>query len=85
MMFMPSCKEVQENLTEFMEGALPFRKRLGIRIHLMMCRMCDSVRKALAALPGFGKEALAPPQDTPSAANAVLDRVLESLNQRDSR
>ena len=79
MMLMPSCQEVRENLTEFMEGTLPFRKRVGIHLHLMMCRMCDELRKALAALPGLAKQALGPPSKAPAEAQDVLGHVLSQL------
>lgn len=79
MILIPSCKEVGENLTEYMEGKLPLRKRLGIRLHLMMCKMCDGLRKALLALPKAAKEILAPPAEAPNEAKETLDRVLKNL------
>lgn len=79
MSLMPSCKEVGENLTEYMDGNLPFRKRLGIRLHLMMCKMCMDVLRALRALPKFAKEVLGPPEEMPVDAKETLDRVLRNL------
>ncbi len=79
MILMPSCKEVGGNLTEYMEGKLPVHKRMGIRLHLMMCKMCDGLRKALLALPKVAKEILSPPAEAPAEAKATLDRVLKNL------
>lgn len=79
MLLMPSCKEVRDNLTEYMEGKLPIHKRMGIRLHLMMCKMCDGLRQALLALPKAAKEILAPPQEAPQEATETLYRVLKNL------
>lgn len=81
MLLMPSCQEVRDNLTEYMEGKLPLHKRMGIRLHLMMCTMCDGLRKALLALPRAAKEILGPPAEAPAEAKETLDRVLKHLKE----
>ena len=35
-----TCREVTEHATDYMEGALPARRRLAVRLHLALCRMC---------------------------------------------
>lgn len=79
MILMPSCKEVQENLTEYMEGKLPLHKRMGIRIHLMMCKVCDGLLHTLKALPKFAKEILSAPAEAPTEATETYNRVLKNL------
>jgi anti-sigma factor ChrR (cupin superfamily) len=82
MLLMPPCSEVQANLTEYLEGALPWHRRLGIRVHLMLCHACSSLRNALAALPGFGKRALEAPalpgHDAQDAFHLAMKRIKEA-------
>jgi predicted anti-sigma-YlaC factor YlaD len=46
---LPTCREVSELATDYMEHALPLRRWLGVRMHLFACRMCrnylDQLRK----------------------------------------
>lgn len=81
MNFMPSCEEVRENLTEYMEGKLPIHKRMGIRLHLLMCAACDGLLHALKALPKFSKGILAPPPEAPQEARAVFLDTLKRLRE----
>ncbi len=51
---MMKCKEVTELATEYVDGGLPFWRRLAFRMHVAMCRHCraflDQVRKTIALL-----------------------------------
>jgi hypothetical protein len=51
---MLTCREVTELATDHMEGALPLRRRLGVRLHVLMCGACRrylaQVRTVTAAL-----------------------------------
>ena len=77
MMGLPSCKDVEIHLTDYMEGALPFRTRLGIRIHLMMCDLCSGLYHRLDTLSKHAKDLFAPPAaPPPPGAKAALDRAL---------
>lgn len=44
---MLSCKEVTRLLSESMDHTLPFGKRLGVRLHLLMCKFCARYKKQL--------------------------------------
>lgn len=79
MSFIPSCPEVQQNLTEYLESALPWRKRLGIWLHLLHCHVCDALRKALLALPIVSKQILEPPKEAPPEAVDALLAVMGKL------
>ena len=81
MKFMPSCQEVQSNLTEYVEGSLPLRQRLGVWIHLLACRVCAGLLRGLRALPGVAKASLAPPPEAPEEAARVLADVLASFRK----
>jgi hypothetical protein len=40
MSFIPSCKDVTEHASDYLERNLTFRQRLGYRIHLFICISC---------------------------------------------
>ena len=83
MKFLPSCHEVQTELTEYAEGVLPLSRRLGIRVHLLFCRVCAGFLRGLRALPGAAKRSLAPPEAPPEAAARALAAVQATLlNQK---
>ncbi len=37
---MLNCREVSERASDFLDAELPYRVRLQIRLHLLMCRIC---------------------------------------------
>jgi len=51
-----TCRDVTEHATDFMEGALPVRTHLAMRLHLFICRMCRAylaqLRRTAALLRG---------------------------------
>ncbi len=42
---MLTCKEVSKLVSESLEHPLPFRQRMGVQFHLMMCSMCRTYQK----------------------------------------
>ena len=44
---MPTCKEVAENATEYLEKAMPRSERLGIWGHLRVCPNCRAYLRQL--------------------------------------
>jgi hypothetical protein len=56
------CQDVSELATDYMEHALPLRRRLAVRLHLLLCSMCrayiDQLRKTGRLL---GRGRLTPP------------------------
>jgi len=81
MTFMPSCRDVQIELTEYAEGALPRSRRVGIWIHLLLCRVCAGFLRGMRALPGLAKTVLAPPETAPEAAAKALAEVRAALSK----
>lgn len=47
---MLSCHEVSRLVSESLDRKLPFRQRLGVRLHLMMCRLCSRFLKQMKFL-----------------------------------
>jgi hypothetical protein len=48
--WMFNCKEVTTMVSESMDRRLPFFQRMGIRLHLFMCRFCSRFRRQLLLL-----------------------------------
>ncbi len=82
MKLLPSCHDVQTELTEYAEGALPLSRRIGIRLHLLFCRVCAGFLRGLKALPGLAKHALAPPSAPPEAAVKALADMQAVLSKQ---
>lgn len=47
---MLTCKEVTRLVSESYDRPLPWRKRIGIRLHLLHCRYCTRVARQLRFL-----------------------------------
>lgn len=81
---MLSCKDVTRLISESMDTSLPIGKRIGVRLHLLICKFCaryerqlllirDTVRR-LAAAEGIPGE---PPWETLS--EEAKARIRKSL------
>ncbi len=81
MMFMPSCHEVQTDLTEYAEGSLPLSRKVGIWIHLLLCKVCAGFLRGMKALPGMAKRFLRPPDQAPEPAMKALSEALTALRK----
>ena len=44
---MLSCRDVTQLISESMDTSLPIGKRIGVRIHLLMCRFCARYERQL--------------------------------------
>jgi hypothetical protein len=82
MLKLPSCPEVQDHLTDYLEGALPFRKRAGFWLHLLVCEACRGLMNMIRLLPPLGKKALAPPETPDPGARKALDSALASIRRQ---
>lgn len=47
---MTPCKEISEQISLAMDGRLPLRKRLSIRLHVSLCGFCRRYEKQLHLL-----------------------------------
>jgi anti-sigma factor ChrR (cupin superfamily) len=84
MKLLPSCHDVQTQLTEYEEGSLSASQRIGVWIHLLLCKVCAGFLRGLRALPGVAKRSLAPPTEVPEAATRALARVQALLNKKET-
>ena len=78
-LFIPSCEEVHEGLTDHLEGVQPPLARLGWRIHFWLCVACRALLRGFRALPGLVREGSAPQAEPSAEARAALSGVLAGL------
>jgi len=81
MRLLPSCHDVQTHLTDYTEGVLPFRQRVGMWVHLLLCRVCAGLLRGIQALPDIAKRSLAPEKEAPDAALKALANVQTALRK----
>ena len=65
MKFVLTCRELTEYATDAMEGTLPMRTRVAVRLHLLACRMCRTYLAQLRQTAGLlhGRSLPAPPAE----------------------
>jgi len=84
--WMGNCKKVTQMVSESLDRKLPLHQRLGIRIHLFMCKFCSRYRKQLLIL----REAMhlqeryvkdTSPTLRPEARERIRRFLIENLNK----
>lgn len=80
--WMFNCKEVTRMVSESLDRSVPLFQRMGIRIHLMMCKFCTRYRKQLLILreairlKSIHDEEIETPISLPSEARERIKRLL---------
>lgn len=72
---MPTCRDMSELVTDYLEQALPVRARAGVRWHLLLCPAC---RTYFAQMRGTVRLLARLPPRPPAAS---LTRLLGRLPQ----
>ena len=74
---MPTCRDMTELSTDYLERALGWRTRLRVRWHLALCSMCrayfDQLAKTLRLLRGRSLDG----PDTATEARLVAARPID--------
>ncbi len=84
--WMFSCKEVTQMVSESMDRDLPRYQRIGIWIHLMMCKFCSRYRQQLMSLRKvLRSQALHDENNEPHAklSPEARERIKKSLHRND--
>ena len=55
---MPDCKEVAELASFSLDESLPFKKRIGLKMHIMFCKFCRRNFKQLYLIRKLIRERL---------------------------
>ena len=79
---MPTCQEVAENATEYLEKAMPRRERFGVWTHLRVCPNCRTYLRQLlgtiALTRRAGADAPPPQQEDRLVAMMKAARTLKA-------
>jgi putative zinc finger protein len=78
---MPSCKEITEHSSDYLDRNLPWWKRPGYRLHLMMCVNCRRyVEQLKLTVSAIGKSPGATP---PSISSEQVQAIVKKMQQQD--
>lgn len=77
------CNEVTRlHASEEIQGA-PWRTRIAVRLHLLMCRSCRRYVKELAAIGHATRRLTHMGQETPEQIESLLRRVFDDASHPD--
>ncbi len=76
------CKEVSELVSLSLDRQLSLRERLGIRLHLMMCRMCRRYRKQITFISKATHQLLGHRSPTTALPPEARQRIEETLERQ---
>ncbi|QBQ54326.1 zf-HC2 domain-containing protein [Nitrosococcus wardiae] len=71
---MLSCREVTEQASDYLESTLPWQQRLGIRLHLFLCRHCRRYLRQLRAVTIAFRQ-----MPRPEIPEEVMDKQIDRL------
>ncbi len=80
---MLSCKDVSKIISESFDKKLPLSTRVRLRVHLMMCKLCCSLRETMTLIESevrrqtLDRQAVDP--TVPKLSDAARERINESL------
>jgi hypothetical protein len=84
---MLNCREVTAKIARDEFVGAPWRTRLAMRIHLILCRHCRRYSHQLRAIGEAGREVWGPPPQPLDSSERlerqILERSLGSLKDRD--
>jgi hypothetical protein len=82
---LPTCKEVSHLTSQAMDETLPWRKRFGMRLHLMMCVWCRRNNEQLHLVRDLARGQSVPQADEAKLSSDARDRLNKLLGQNDNQ
>ena len=82
---MLSCKDVTRLISESMDRRLPPGRRIGVRLHVLLCRFCARYERQLLLIRDTVRR-IAVPEDPPAGLSRdtlsaqARERILRSLS-----
>lgn len=80
---MMSCKEVADQVTDYLDGRVPHGKKIGVWLHLMMCVRCrtyvQQMRQVIVLTGELGGQVAAEPP------SAMRESLLEEFRRRSNQ
>ena len=49
---MLNCREITERTSDFIDARLPWREKMEVRLHLVMCRFCREYMRQMTLVVG---------------------------------
>lgn len=80
---MPSCKDLTEHASEYVDRAIPWWKRPGYWLHLAMCVHCRRyIDQLKLTIKTIGKSAEAtPPSVSPEHVQDIVKKLKQSTKE----
>ncbi len=84
---MLSCRDVTRLISESMDGSLSIGKRIGVRLHLLMCKFCARYERQLVLIREAARR-LAALEDMPidpqgeTLSEEAKERIRKSFGNR---
>jgi hypothetical protein len=85
MSLMPSCKDVTEHASDYLDRNMPLMQRMAFRVHLFICNNCSrylSQLKLTIATLGKIEEAVPQPVDERQVQDIVEKMKQQSTEQK---
>jgi hypothetical protein len=84
---MRTCKEVTRLISESLDRDLPLRERIGLRMHLIMCKFCSRYEKQTLMIRdaiGFYAKQMDRGESTPlhKLSKEARERIKSSLAEK---
>jgi len=84
---MLTCKDVTRLISESMDRSLPLRKRIGMRVHLLICKFCARYERQLLQIRDLVRQLVAAEESPGDPYGETLseearERIGKSLQQR---
>lgn len=85
MKLMPSCKDITEHSSDYLDRNLSFMQRLGFKMHLFMCTNCEryvSQLKLTIATIGKIKDAEPQPADE-QQVQTIVNHIKQQTDKKE--
>lgn len=75
---MPTCRDLTETLTEYLDGRLPLRTRLMLWLHLALCRDCRRYLHGFRETVRLARACCREPEAPPEVPEALVQAILRA-------
>ena len=82
---LPSCQEVSHLTSQAMDESLPWKKRLGLRMHLRMCIWCRRNAEQIQLMRNLARGQAVSQNEQAKLSCDARQRIAESLEQNDGQ
>ena len=85
MKLMPSCKDITEHSSDYLDRNLTFVQRMGFKMHLFMCTNCEryvsQLKLTIATLGKIDKASPHPVDD--QQVRSIVDKLRQQSEKKD--